>query len=147
MRDLTFTSATELLRLYRARKVSPLEVVQAVLARIDAVNPAVNAIVTLARESALDEARRATARLRRGATLSLLFGVPIGIKDVTPTRGLRTTHGSKLFENHVPDEDALVVSRTRSLCSDFRPSLGQPPSVGPVRRWSTNGAGVEAGAQ
>jgi amidase len=113
-RDLTFTPAVELAKLYRARKVSPLEVLQAVLARIDAVNPAVNAIVTLAREPALRQARRATAALRRGAALPPLFGVPVGIKDVTPTRGLRTTHGSKLFETHVPDEDALVVQRLRA---------------------------------
>ena len=113
-RDLTFTPAAELARLYRSRKVSPLEVVQALLDRIDAVNPQVNAIVTLAREAALWEARRATAALKRGAALPPLFGVPVGIKDVTLTRGLRTTHGSKLFEDHVPDEDALVVERLRA---------------------------------
>jgi amidase len=112
--DLTFTPAVQLQRWYRARTTSPLEVLQAVLARIDAVNPTVNAIVTLARESALREARRATARLRRGTALPPLFGVPVGIKDVTPTRGLRTTYGSKLFETHVPDEDALVVQRLRA---------------------------------
>jgi len=66
-RDLCFTPAVELLKLYRTRKVSPLEVMQAVLARIDAVNPAVNAIVTLAPDAALREARRATASLRRGS--------------------------------------------------------------------------------
>src|SRR6266446_41721 len=87
---------------------------QAVLARIDAVNPDVNAIVTLVREDALRAARRATAALRRGATLPPLFGVPVGIKDVTVTKGIRTTHGSKLFESHVPDEDALVVERLRA---------------------------------
>src|SRR5262249_20989134 len=76
--------------------------------------PRVNAIVTLARESALAEARRATAALRRRAPLPPLFGIPVGIKDVTPTRGLRTTYGSKLFEHHVPDEDALVVERLRA---------------------------------
>jgi amidase len=113
-RDLTFAPAVELLRLYRARKASPLEVMQATLARIDAVNPKVNAVVTLARDAALWEARRATAALKRNATLPPLFGVPVGIKDVTPTRGLRTTHGSKLFEDHVPDEDALVVERLRA---------------------------------
>ncbi len=113
-RDLTFTGAVELAKLYRARKVSPLEVMQAILARIDAVNPQVNAVVTLVRESALREARRATGALRRGATLPPLFGVPVGIKDVTPTRGIRTTYGSKLFEDHVPDEDALVVERLRA---------------------------------
>ncbi|HSB62141.1 MAG TPA: amidase family protein, partial [Vicinamibacteria bacterium] len=75
--DLTFASAVELGRLYRARRTSPLEVVQALLARIDAVNPQVNAVVTLAREAALWEARRATAALRRGAALPPLFGVPV----------------------------------------------------------------------
>ena len=114
-RDLTFTSATTLAALYRAGKASPVEVMQAVLDRIDRVNPRVNAIVTLARESALDEARRATARLRRrGAAIPPLLGIPVGIKDVTATRGLRTTHGSKLFEDHVPDADALVVERLRA---------------------------------
>jgi amidase len=113
-RDLTFAPAVELLRLYRARKASPLEVMQAVLGRIDAVNPHVNAIVTLARDAALWEARRVTAALKRNATLPPLFGVPVGIKDITPTRGLRTTHGSKLFEDHIPDEDALAVERLRA---------------------------------
>jgi amidase len=112
-RELGFTSAVELLRLYRARRVSPLEVMQALLARIDAVNPQVNAIVTLARDAALWNARRATAVLKRGAALPPLFGVPVAIKDVTPTAGIRTTHGSKLFEDHVPAEDALVVQRLR----------------------------------
>jgi amidase len=114
MKDLTFLSAVELSKLYRARKASPLEVMQALLARIDAVNPTVNAIVTLARESALWDARRATAALKRGAALPALFGIPVGVKDVTQTKGLRTTFGSKLFESHVPEEDALVVQRLRA---------------------------------
>jgi aspartyl-tRNA(Asn)/glutamyl-tRNA(Gln) amidotransferase subunit A len=67
--DLTFTPAAKLGALYRARKVSPLDVMRAVLDRIDRVNPRVNAIVTLARESALSEARRVTAALRRGARI------------------------------------------------------------------------------
>jgi amidase len=113
-RDLCFTPATELARLYRARKASPLEVMQAVLARIDAVNPAVNAYVTVARESALRAARAATRALKRGAKLPPLFGVPVSIKDLTPTKGIRTTWGSKIFERHVPGEDALVVERLKS---------------------------------
>jgi amidase len=114
MTDLPFTPAVELIRLYRAGKTSPLEVMQAVLARIEAVNPRVNAVVTLVRDSALRAARRATAALRRGARLAPLFGIPVGIKDVTLTRGIRTTYGSKLFADHVPDEDALVVERLRA---------------------------------
>ena len=112
-RDLCFTPATELVRLYRARKVSPLEVMQAVLARIDAVNPLVNAYVTVAREAALGAARRATDVLRRGASLPPLHGVPVSIKDLTATKGIRTTWGSKIFEHHVPSEDALVVERLK----------------------------------
>src|SRR5688572_22969227 len=110
-RDLCFASATELVRLFRAHRLSPLELMHALLARIDAVNPAVNAIVTLARDSALTEARRATAALRRSARLGPLHGVPVAIKDVTPTRGLRTTYGSTLFADHVPSEDAVAVER------------------------------------
>ena len=112
--DLCFTPATELVRLYRARKISPSEVMQAVLARIDAVNPGVNAYVTIAREAALAGARRATTALRRGATLPPLHGVPISIKDLTATKGIRTTWGSKEFEHHVPSEDALVVTRLKA---------------------------------
>ncbi len=112
--DLCFVPATALQRLYRSRKASPLEVMQAVLARIDAVNPRVNAYVTVARETALAAARKATAALgRKGAALGPLHGVPVSIKDLTPTQGIRTTWGSKVFEHHVPDEDALYVARLK----------------------------------
>jgi amidase len=114
MTDLCFTPATELLRLYRARKTSPLEVMEAVLARIDAVNPRLNAYVTVPRERALAEARRATRALRRGARLPALHGVPVSIKDLTFTRGIRTTEGSRIHEHRVPDEDAVVVERLRA---------------------------------
>ena len=114
-RDICFVSATELVRLYRARKASPLEVMQAVLARIDAVNPAVNAYVTVARDSALAAARAATRALgRKGTALAPLHGVPVSIKDLTATRGIRTTWGSLIYEHHVPDEDDLVVQRLKA---------------------------------
>ena len=89
--DPCFTSATTLGRLYRARKASPLEVMRAVLARIDALNPRVNAYVTVAREAALAAAKKATAALGRRAALGPLHGVPVSIKDLTPTKGIRTT--------------------------------------------------------
>src|SRR3972149_1581854 len=113
-RDLCFTPATELLRLFRSRKTSPLEVMQAVLARIDAVNPQLNAYVTLAREEALRAARAAPAALKKGAALRPLHGVPVSIKDLAPTKGIRTTWGSKIFADHVPDEDALIVQRLKA---------------------------------
>jgi len=113
--DLCFLPATELARLYRARKASPLEVMQAVLARIDAVNPAVNAYVTVARESALAEARRATRALgSKRQAVPLLHGVPVSIKDLFSTRGMRTTWGSIIYQDHVPAEDDLVVERLRT---------------------------------
>ena len=113
-RDLCFTSATDLARLYRARKASPLDVMEAVLARIDTVNPKLNAYATVARESALAAARKATAALKHKGTLPPLHGVPVSIKDLTPTKGIRTTWGSKIYEHHVPDEDALIVQRLKA---------------------------------
>ena len=112
--DLCFVPAATLLRLYRARKVSPLEVVQAVLARIDTVNPRLNAYVTVVREPALAAAKKATAALGRKAALGPLHGVPVSLKDLTPTKGIRTTWGSKIFEHHVPDVDAITVERLKA---------------------------------
>jgi amidase len=113
-RDLCFLPATALARLFRARRVSPLEVMQAVLARIDAVNPALNAYVTVAAEAALAEARAATRALGRGRSLPPLHGIPVSIKDLTPTRGIRTTWGSRIYADHVPAADGLVVERLRA---------------------------------
>src|SRR5262244_1881105 len=113
--DLCFTPASRLATLIRQRKVSPLEVTQAVLAQIERVNPKVNAYCTVAAESALADARKATATVtRRSARPGALHGVPVSIKDLTPTKGIRTTWGSKIFEHHVPDEDGLVVERLKA---------------------------------
>ena len=114
MTDLAFTPATELFGLYRRRKVSPLEVTQAVLAQIERVNPKLNAYCTVIPDEALRAARAATSALRRGAKVGPLHGVPVSIKDLTPTKGIRTTWGSKIYEHHVPEVDALVVERLRA---------------------------------
>ena len=85
------------------------------LARIEKVNPSLNAYCTVAAEQALAAARRATAALgKRGAVLGPLHGVPVSIKDLTPTKGIRTTWGSKIYEHHVPEADALVVERLKA---------------------------------
>src|SRR4029453_484401 len=96
-RDLCFTPAVELSKLYRARKVSPLEVMQAVLARIDTVTRAVNPSVPLTGEAALREARRATAALRRSSTLPPLFGVPVPPQLGDAAEGGRNPLASALF--------------------------------------------------
>lgn len=112
--DLCFTPATELVSLIRRRKVSPLEVTRAVLARIERVNPPLNAYVTVAAEQAVETAKRATAALKRRARVGPLHGVPVSIKDLTLTKGIRTTEGSKIFEHRVPDQDALIVERLKA---------------------------------
>jgi len=100
--------------MYRALQASPGEVLDAVLDRIDAVNPKLNAYVTMARETAIRAADAATEAIARGGDLPALHGIPVSIKDLTPTQGIRTTFGSKIYEHHVPDEDALVVERLRA---------------------------------
>jgi amidase len=112
--DLCYTPAATLVRLFRAKKVSPVEVTKAVLARIDAVNPLLNAYCTVAADSALKAARAAERAIMKRAPLGPLHGVPVSIKDLTETKGIRTTWGSKIFEHHVPTEDALVVERLKA---------------------------------
>jgi amidase len=114
MNDLCFLTAVELADRIRRRDVSVTEVVAAHLARIERVNPRVNAIVTLTAERALAEARDKDALLARGTTPGPLFGLPVVHKDLVPTRGIRTTYGSPIYRDHVPQEDALIVERLRA---------------------------------
>ena len=110
---MTLDSATEIARRVRARESSAVDVIQDSLATIARLNPELNAVVTL-NPAALDDARALDQRIARGEDAGILAGVPVGIKDVTPVKGLRTTYGSPLFADHVPDADALVVERLRA---------------------------------
>jgi amidase len=112
-RGLSRQSASELARLIRSKAVSPVEVLQAHLETINRINPKVNAICTLAAAQAMEAARKAEAAVMRGEKLPPLHGLPVGIKDVTPTASIRTTFGSPLFADNVPGEDAAVVARLR----------------------------------
>jgi len=107
-------SATELRKLLAERTISPVEVVEDCLARIAAINPAVNAVVTLDEDGARTAARTAEAALLRGDDLGPLQGIPVLIKDTQDTAGLRTTYGSPLFANHVPATDQGSVARLRA---------------------------------
>jgi amidase len=113
-RSLTRKTARELASLIRSRVVSPVEVLDAHLAEIERLNPSLNAIVTLAADQARVGARAAEDAVTRGDTLGPLHGLPVGIKDVTVTAGIRTTFGSPLFKDHVPNENAEVVHRLKS---------------------------------
>ena len=111
--ELCWMPALELAAAIRARNVSPVEVVEQVLARIERINPQLNAIVTRCDDSARQRAREIEASLSRGEQLGPLAGVPITVKDLHLTAGLRTTLGSKLYENFVPDHDSPIVERLR----------------------------------
>jgi amidase len=105
-------SASELRRMITAREISVRDVVNACLERVRRHNGEINAVVTL-NPALEDEARALDARLARGEDAGILCGLPVGIKDVTPVAALRTTYGSPIYADHVPTEDALVVSRLR----------------------------------
>ncbi|MGQ0648374.1 MAG: amidase [Gemmatimonadaceae bacterium] len=112
--ELTLRSAIALRDMVRRRELSPVELLDATLARIARCNPQLNAIVTLDAERARADAEALTRRLARGEDIGILGGLPVGIKDVTPVAGVRTTFGSPMYRDHVPDEDAEVVTRLRA---------------------------------
>ncbi|WP_017537905.1 amidase [Nocardiopsis halophila] len=106
--------AVGLARMLREKRVSAREVVTAHLDRIAAVNPRVNAVVTLCAERALEEATAADELLASGAVPGPLHGLPVAVKDTHATAGVRTTLGSPVFAHHVPEADDLVVERMRA---------------------------------
>ncbi|MEJ2071069.1 MAG: amidase, partial [Syntrophobacterales bacterium] len=116
--DLCRLSISGLTPLLSRREISPVEAVEAFLARITAKDPQLNTFITVDEEGALAQAREAEARLARGETGALL-GVPLSIKDILATKGLRTTCGSRILENYVPPFDATVCTRLRQAGAVF----------------------------
>jgi len=111
---MTWRSALELAGLVRQKEVKPLEVLDAVLARLEALNPTLNAFCLVTGDTARVAAREAEIAVMKGEPIGPLHGVPISIKDVLPTRGLTTTGGSRLYEDFIPEHDALAVGRLRA---------------------------------
>jgi amidase len=111
--DICFLTATELARRIRVKELSAREVMETHLAQIAHVNPKVNAIVTLLPEQAMAQAKQADEALARGAAIGPLHGLPIAHKDLVPTKGIRTTYGSRIYKDFVPDQDALIVERLK----------------------------------
>jgi Asp-tRNA(Asn)/Glu-tRNA(Gln) amidotransferase A subunit family amidase len=109
--DLAFLSAAETADAIRTKQTSPVEVVQAYLARIERLDAQLHAYITVLREEALAAARRAEQTLMHGGDLGPLFGVPVAIKDQFWTKGIRTTNGSRVYRDFVPPEDATIVTR------------------------------------
>ena len=112
--DLIWLPAVAQAEAIAARKLSPVELLEAHLDRIAAINPRLNAIVTLAAEEAREAAKRAEAAVARGERIGRLHGLPIVIKDVTETAGLKTTYGCPLYADNVPARDAEVVTRLKA---------------------------------
>lgn len=151
--------ALELAAAVRRREVSPLELVEASLERIAAVDGQLGAFVTVDAEGARRQARAAEAAIAAGEATGPLHGVPVAIKDLTPTAGLRTTFGSRAFADHVPAADAVSVARIRaagmpivgktSLCEFGALPLTESLLSGPCRNpWSLadNAGGSSGGA-
>jgi amidase len=111
---ICLSTAVDLAGQIRRRELSAREVMEAHLRQIEAVNPQVNAIVTLVAERALDEADAADDLIARGMSLGPLHGLPIAVKDAHRTRGIRTTQGSPIHADDVPDEDELIVEREKA---------------------------------
>ena len=111
--EICFMTATELALRIRARNLSAVELMRAHLDQIDRVNPVVNAIVTLLPEQALEHASAADEAVARGEDVGPLHGIPIAHKDLVPTKGIRTTKGSPIFESFVPEQDGLIVERLK----------------------------------
>jgi Asp-tRNA(Asn)/Glu-tRNA(Gln) amidotransferase A subunit family amidase len=111
--SLVSWSAVELRRAIGAKAVSPVELLQACLDRIETLNPWLNAITATCYERALAEARAAEAAVLRGEALGALHGLPLGVKDLEETEGLLTTFGSPMYRSHVPAFDNLMVARMR----------------------------------
>src|SRR5215470_9833484 len=126
----TWLSALEIADLVRRKEVKPLEILDAILARLEAVNPTLNAFCLVTADVARVAAREAEIAVMKGEPIGRLHGVPFSVKDVLPVRGLTTTGGSRLFEDFVPEEDALAFGHK---------AFTENPLFGITRNpWDTN---------
>src|SRR5690242_10905743 len=112
--DLCFLSAAELRGRIASKAVSPVEVTRAVLARAEALQGELNCFITLCGEEAMAQARAAERQVITGEPLGLLHGIPVTVKDIVNTKGVRTTFGAIPYKDNVPDHDAVAVARLRA---------------------------------
>ncbi|SEJ45167.1 amidase [Paraburkholderia diazotrophica] len=112
--DLVSRNAVELRRMIGAKEISPVELLDACIERIEAINPAVNAITATCYDDAREAAKAAERKVLAGEPLGLLHGLPLGVKDLEDTAGLLTTYGSPMSRGHVPSRDVTLVERLRA---------------------------------
>ena len=158
--EIIFKSAAELAPLLKARKLSPVELVRACLDRIEAVNPKVNAFITVTGDQALEQARKAEREIVAGHYFGPLHGVPYAAKDLIATKGVRTTNGSKVTSNWVPDHESTVTARLNQAGAiligklnllEFAMGSGQRGLIAPARNpwnleYSPSGSSSGSGA-
>jgi len=111
---LTSLTISEAAKLLAGREISPVMLVQAHLERIEQINPRLNAYITLTSELALKQAQQAEQEIQRGEYKGALHGIPLALKDLFETKGVRTTAGSSFFADHVPEDDAASVEKLKS---------------------------------
>ena len=114
MADLWRLSGLELREMIAAKEVKPSEIMAAVLARIEKLNPKLNAFCTITQDLAMAEARQADKKMVQEKDNGKLFGLPVSVKDLILTKGIRTTFGSKMYENFIPVQDGIVVERLKA---------------------------------
>jgi len=131
---LSYTPATELAGMIRSKTLSPVELMRATIARAEALNPRLNAICTPTYDAAMEQARLAELAVMRGDDLAILHGIPVTIKDLAFTKGVRTMGGSNLFRERVPTFDHVHVERLRAAGAI---SIGK--TTVPELGWKGNG--------
>src|SRR5262245_23336025 len=163
MDPLHFLTLDELAGHLRRRELSPVEVTRQLLERIDALDPSLHSYATVLAGRALAEARRAEAEIARGDWRGPLHGVPVAVKDLCATRGARTTCGTRVHRDWVPDHDACVIERLRdagavllgklvlseAASAEHHPDVATPCNPWDATRWagvSSSGSGVAAAA-
>ena len=158
--ELLFKPLTELAPLLKAGKLSPVELVRALLQRIESVNPLVNAFITVTAERAMEEARIAEREIAGGRYKGVLHGIPYAPKDVFATKGIRTSNGSRVTENWVPEYESAVTTKLNNAGAillgklnllEFAMGSGQKGLVGPSRNpwdlsYSPSGSSSGSGA-
>jgi aspartyl-tRNA(Asn)/glutamyl-tRNA(Gln) amidotransferase subunit A len=127
--DICFTSATDLARLVKNREISPVEIMEAIISRIEQYNVLINAFSDLCLDNALKAAQKAESDVVKNDSLGPLHGVPFSVKDLLITKDVRTTFGSYIFENNIPDEDAPCVGSSGGASAAVAAGLG-PLAVG-----------------
>ena len=113
-KDIPYLDATDLVSLVKAREVSPIEVVEAYLERVGKLNPKLNAFLTICHDEAMEAARLLEKSIKQNGDQRALLGVPVAVKDQIQTKGIRTTLGSPIFKDFVPEEDATVIARLKA---------------------------------